>query len=824
MTHARAALCSAIAAALIAAGSAHAGWPNDPGVNFRFAPSASSQSYMINTEDGEGGAFIVWVENNNLHAQHVTAQGMVAPGWPSGGIVICNASGGQYPTGLVPDGAGGFLVCWDDYRAGNADAYVQRVSAAGAAYWTANGVAACAATENQYNTRVCSDRAGGAIVTWNDERDFFASSLDVYAQRIDDAGAPLWTANGVAVCTAAQSQQAPAILADGTVGGSYVCWRDQRSGFDEIYAMRLGAGGVARPGWSANGNPVMSGLSTISGYPSLASDGSFGAYACWSDWRGVGAKVRLARLTPQGSLAAGWPANGLQVSSGANEQFSPDIVADGSGGAVLAWEDYDYTGYNLWAQRVSGAGAVQWGAAGVFLSLAGGDQYYVDLVSDGAGGAVAGWLDTRAGSPAMLYALRVLADGSIAPGFEADGNAVATAHWVQGRSVCTDGAGGAILTWQHNDSPQQGYAQKIDRWGQLGAQPRIASVKDVPNDQGGAVKLSWDRSPLDAWPSNGVSNYSIYRSVPPQAALAALERGEAVLAAGGADRQDATAARGAARRAVAAAGAAPGKRAFVTTALAGATVYWELVGNVYATQLAGYSVLAPTAQDSVPGSAPRTLFMVRAEDWGGARHWDSDPDSAYSTDDLAPAPPEPFTGTYSGGTTYLHWLPNSEPDLAHYRLYRGTSAGFVPGPGNLVASPPDTGHADAGAAGYYYKLTAVDSHGNESGATLLSPSGTLAVEGGAPAALALAPATPNPSRGATTCRFALPSAGAVKLELYDAAGRLVRVLADGEFAPGEHAVRWDGTGEGGARVPSGLYLARLTFGGRTLTGKVARIE
>lgn len=816
MKHARLAASLAALALALSSDAALAGWPNDPGANFRFAPSAAHQSYLIVTEDGEGGAFIAWTESSDIYAQHVTAQGLVAPGWPAGGIVVCNASGSQYPTGVAPDGAGGFLVCWDDYRSGAGDAYVQRVSAAGVPHWTANGVAACAVAGNQYNTRLCSDRMGGAIVAWADERTIVSTGLDLYAQRINAAGAAVWTAGGVVVVDAAQGQGVAAIASDGTPGGCYIAWRDTRTGSDEIYASRLDASGAPRSGWAANGNGVMTGLGTWAGDPRVAPDGAFGLYVAWFDGRSAWGQARVARMTPQGGVAPGWPAGGVAAAALPGNQYISAAVADGAGGVILAWDEYSGANYDVRGQRVSASGTQLWGAIGVSFTQALGDQYSAHLAPDGAGGALAAWYDQRAGSPAMLFAQRLLADGSVAPGFAPDGNAIATAHWVQSPTICSDGAGGAICAWQHNGTPQQGFAQKIDRWGQLGAQPRIASVADVPNDQGGKVKLSWDRSPLDAWPDNGVSNYSIYRSVPPQAALAALEGGEAVLAAGGAATGRTAAGAGAA--------SAPGRRAFVTTALAGATIYWELVGNVYATQLAGYSFLAPTAQDSVPGSAPRTLFMVRAEDWSQNRHWDSDPDSAYSVDNLAPAAPEPFTGTYSGGTTYLHWEPNAEPDLAHYRLYRGASAGFVPGPGNLVAAPPDTGHADAGAAGFFYKLTAVDVHGNESAATLLSPSGTLAVEGGAPAALMLAPATPNPSRGATTCRFALPVAGAVRLEVFDPAGRLVRVLADGEHAAGEHAVRWDGTGEGGTRVPSGLYLARLSFAGRTLTGKIARVE
>lgn len=787
-------------------GNAHAGWPNDPGVNLHFAPSAGNQFIFLTAEDGAGGAFIIWNESIYVRAQHVTATGLIAAGWPSGGLTIGGGLGSAFPSAIASDGAGGVFVTWDDYRSGNSDVYGQHVSGNGTLSWAATGAPICTAADAQYSSRICVDRAGGMIVTWQDQRTLGGTSYDVYAQRISSAGSPLWTANGVAVCALANAQDFPVIVSDGTVGGSYLAWKDNRAGNTDIYAQRLDGSGVPAPGWPANGLAVAAVPGGVD-YPVIAGDGSFGLYVAWGDAR-ANYDLYLSRLTAAGAVASGWPASGLPVTSNASAEFNPVIAPDGSGGVLLAWTDYRGD-VDIYAQRVNGSGLSQWAAGGRAVCTASGVQFSPQIVSDGAGGMVLGWNDQRAGGPSMVYASRVTAAGSIASGFAADGNPVATAHWVQLLTACSDGAGGAIFAWQHNGSPQQGYAQRIDRWGYLGAQASIASVQDVPNDQGGRVKLSWDRSPLDAYPSTAVTAYMLYRSVPAAAALAALARGEAVLSAG-------------VESAVRPAGAAP--RAFVTTEAAGDVYYWEYLAEVAAAQLPGYSYLAPTAQDSTGAGNPSTVFMVRAYDWVNTRWWDSDPDSGYSVDDLAPAAPAPFAGIYTDGATRLFWDPNTEPDLAGYRLYRGNDAGFVPGPGNLIASPPDTGYADVGPSGSYYKITAVDVHGNESPATLLAPGGTLAAGDVARWSLALAPAAPNPSSGPATCRFTLPSAGRVKVAVYDAAGRQLRVLADATMTAGAHALQWDGAGADGARVPSGVYMVRLSFGERTLNQKLLRVR
>jgi len=69
---------------------------------------------------------------------------------------------------------------------------------------------------------------------------------------------------------------------------------------------------------------------------------------------------------------------------------------------------------------------------------------------------------------------------------------------------------------------------------------------------------------------------------------------------------------------------------------------------------------------------------------------------------------------------------------------------------------------------------------------------------------------PNPFNPATTITFALARPGHTTLRIYNAAGQLVRTLIDGPRAGGiNHSVRWDGRGENGQRVSSGVYFYRL---------------
>jgi hypothetical protein len=75
---------------------------------------------------------------------------------------------------------------------------------------------------------------------------------------------------------------------------------------------------------------------------------------------------------------------------------------------------------------------------------------------------------------------------------------------------------------------------------------------------------------------------------------------------------------------------------------------------------------------------------------------------------------------------------------------------------------------------------------------------------------------PNPFSDATRVTFTLPEAARVRITVYNALGREVALLVDGEVEAGQHEAILDGS-----QLPTGTYLVRLEAGGevhtRTLT-------
>ncbi|MEW6511667.1 MAG: FlgD immunoglobulin-like domain containing protein [Bacteroidota bacterium] len=78
-----------------------------------------------------------------------------------------------------------------------------------------------------------------------------------------------------------------------------------------------------------------------------------------------------------------------------------------------------------------------------------------------------------------------------------------------------------------------------------------------------------------------------------------------------------------------------------------------------------------------------------------------------------------------------------------------------------------------------------------------------------PVAYALEQNYPNPFNPETKIRFALAKRSDMTLEVFNTLGQRVRTLVTGIQSTGTHEVTWDGTGDGGAHVASGVYFYRL---------------
>jgi hypothetical protein len=131
------------------------------------------------------------------------------------------------------------------------------------------------------------------------------------------------------------------------------------------------------------------------------------------------------------------------------DQTRPQAVSDGAGGVIIVWQDRRGDNSDIYAQHLfaSGAPDAAWLSSGVLLCGAAGEQRYPNAVTDGAGGAIVTWEDGRGGE-GDIYAQHVLVSGLVDPMWPQDGRAVCTDGELQMHpTLGADDAGGAFVIW-----------------------------------------------------------------------------------------------------------------------------------------------------------------------------------------------------------------------------------------------------------------------------------------------------------------------------------------------------------------------------------------
>ncbi|MDJ0781516.1 MAG: hypothetical protein QNJ22_06065 [Desulfosarcinaceae bacterium] len=395
------------------------------GTNGKLVSDTTDAAFAAATEDMFGGIVVTYASGAHFYAQRLNASGNKQWNGGKGVIVLAGVNPSEDPI-ITPDGAGGAYIGYErklnhvqnNGKVGNTKGYeyvmsegVERFSMVydgqrslgrypdfhwipggvflvwfssstlkihaqhvlGGPRWgdtaTMRGVIVSSAYTHvsiSHNRlyRVIADGSGGAIVGWAGWKGYPLNSGQIRAQRLDANGAPLWTTDGVAVVDSSltggdsivwwQQLMPPEVVSDG-MGGAILTWMDMRNthnypGDTDIYCQRVAANGNTQ--WKYNG--------------------------VWVTW--------------PGDTAGGNPPN-------SGTEKNPVMVADGSGGAVIAAQDY-YKSQNLFANRIASDGTTLWTRWLVWDDYNTGyaDQYWPQIVFDAGGtsapSAIVAWYES----------------------------------------------------------------------------------------------------------------------------------------------------------------------------------------------------------------------------------------------------------------------------------------------------------------------------------------------------------------------------------------------------------------------------------------------
>jgi len=89
-----------------------------------------------------------------------------------------------------------------------------------------------------------------------------------------------------------------------------------------------------------------------------------------------------------------------------------------------------------------------------------------------------------------------------------------------------------------------------------------------------------------------------------------------------------------------------------------------------------------------------------------------------------------------------------------------------------------------------------------------------------PVELILGPIFPNPFNDRVIINYAVPTYSNVTLTIHDLTGRAIRTIVSKSLGAGRHSAIWNGIGDMGFRVASGLYICKLEVGDDLRFGKV----
>lgn len=771
--------------------------------------------------------------------------------WIDGGTPVGFGLGDQVLGASVPDGVGGAVIIWSSgVTTGNADVYAQRMDMNGDPMWTPGGVPICTATGDQVEPVIAPDGFGGYLITWEDDRDI-AFDADIWAQRIDENGTATWSTNGVEVATDPGDQDAPNVVRDEN-GGAYITWQDVSTG--NLYAQRL-------DGFGARQWPGGVGIQTLGGTVTfghdMAVDGAGGVIVAWSDDRFVtDSDVFITRLDVDGDAL--WARNLTGIVD--IDERTPELVSDGHGGAYVVWRQgapgllnsvrarrVDSQGLNIWsgaavlsdgasvghlellrsdgddliatwveddlsqasvrAQRCGAVdGALRWSVETVLDARATGNVMIPKLVTDAHDGAIVTWKPEF--TTEFIVAQRLDAQGAALLG---DGSpvTVTTRNNSLYPEIVSAGAGAAIVAWTdlhtgHGDVVAQRLEPSEGAWGR--PEPILTSVADVPGDQGGVVRVSWEASGHDAIPFETITHYSVWRAT--GAARGNLSSVEPLPLIGLGD-------------------VGLGFEGPAVRRSAGG-FYWEYVGQQQAVYAAAYSFATATEADSTGVTPALHYFQVFAHAGDTFTAYPSAPDSGYSVDNLSPAPPQSLAAERSiFADVTLTWrhIDEETPDFAQYAIYRDTAPGVPVDDEHLIASTTDSTFVDDTALPteeLFYVVVAVDVHENASAPSNEAMVTTTTDVEPTPdiGRFQLSPNVPNPFRAETSMFIGLPATGDVHLDVYDVSGRRVATRMYTSLGPGSHRVTFDGRDDHGRALRGGVYFVTANALGETRTRKV----
>jgi hypothetical protein len=739
--------------------------------------------------------FVVWGDGRgatgDVYGTRVDTSATVLDG---DGIAISTASNNQHTPSVSFDGTY-HLVAWEDFRSGsptNADIYAARVDAAGVVRDPAGIVIDLVGNDNSA-VDVAFDGTN-YLVTWHDR---FSSLSNIEGARIDTSGTLLET-TPIDICSATGTQIYPAVAFGGL--NHLVVWSDLRGEDADIYGGRVNPSGNLLDG---DGKMLSSSVSSQANV--AAAFGTKNYFVVWEELRdATGSDIFGARVDPSGVVV---DAVSIGISTGSYNQTFPDVAFDG-GNYFVVWQDNSSGDSNIYGARVDTNGVVL-DVTAISISILSYNEGFPAVAFDGTNYLVV-WEDDRSGD-SEIYGTRVSTGGTV---LDPGGILIATGDYWFSPDVAFDGTNYLVVWWGGSNDDIMG--ARVDTLGGVVDVGGFGIYTGDYEQEFPAVAFDGDNY-LVVWHDERNSfQLDIYGT--------RVDTSGAVLDAGGIAVSTATDDQG-----------------YPAVAYDGANfvVLWEdersgAGYDVYATRVSasgtvldtdGTEISTASYNQRMPAVAasPHCVMLIAYESftplpyntfqiWGN--RWAGPTSLTFAS----------ASAVSERNRVTLSWQMGVDVDANDFVVERAESPDdefvflslpVVEGPGLTFSC---TDYSVVAGKTYWYRIVL----NSVSGSEIYGP---IKVHvNAAPAVTRLLQSFPNPFNPLCTINYDIAHAGGVTLRIFDVEGSLVRTLVDGWREPGVHSEVWNGSGDNGQKLPSGVYFYALEADGRKETRKTVLLR
>lgn len=399
-----------------------------------------------------------------------------------------------------------FIICWYEFRDGNADIWFQRFDSAG----NLMGV------NERVNTDVTigwqGDPAGACypngrfILTWEDRRQI--GNSDIFAQRFTSDGTRLGDNFRLNDSFAAGDQCISSIsIVPNQIG--LAVWDDRRHGLTgDIYAQFLNADGSLRGNnFRVNDDPLNYGNQYE---PDISYDDSNRFIVTWMDGRDGNWNIYAQRFYSNGERIG----NNFRVTHQESIQFSPKISCSPEGYSIICWNDRRRNQWDVYAQIYDPQGQAIGENFRVNNDNGSAQQLLGDVAANRFGEFIVVWTDNRNGND-DVFAQRFDLNG-IRLGSEFKLNDDVGTNSQNSPTVTPLPDGGYWIAWTDaRNGDFDIYAQRISREGEkIGTNFRVNDDFGSSHQRISSIGLERQNNTMMlAWEDERNGNCDIYASI-----------------------------------------------------------------------------------------------------------------------------------------------------------------------------------------------------------------------------------------------------------------------------------------------------------------------